>query len=371
MPRVPAISLFSGAGGFDLGARLAGCESLVCVDNDSAAVQTLRMNRAFQKAEKLCSDVRDLDGRFLLRLAGVRKGTLALVIGGPPCQSFSKAAYWTSTGEEARRRRASSGLEPSKRATHRRPRQPEQDERSHLVNEYLRLVQELAPKAFVFENVASLLHPTNRKVFSDFVRRSERVGYAVSCFSLNAAEFGVAQQRHRVFVIGIRDHDPIAQPTASHSLKGENNWLLKPAIGVAEIIEPFRSIKFAEDGEAISGKWSDALRQIPPGSNYKALTAWAGHPKPLFEAETRFWNFLLKLHPKRPSWTITANPGPWVGPFHWSNRRLRTTELAAIQGFPPAHKFSGERRSRIRQIGNAVPPPLAASVMRAVLEAIE
>ena len=96
--------------------------------------------------------------------------------------------------------------------------------------------------------------------------------------------------------------------------------------------------------------------------NYKALTAWAGHPKPLFEAETRFWNFLLKLSPEMPSWTIASQPGPWTGPFHWENRRLTTDELAAIQGFPKGFQFFGSRRERVRQIGNAVPPAFVASV---------
>jgi DNA (cytosine-5)-methyltransferase 1 len=87
-------------------------------------------------------------------------------------------------------------------------------------------------------------------------------------------------------------------------------------------------------------------------------------------AETRFWNFLLKLDPKLPSWTIPANPGPWIGPFHWESRRLRTPELAVLQGFPVDYVFAGSRRERVRQIGNAVPPPLACAAVKAVIEAM-
>lgn len=369
MPRIAAISLFSGAGGLDLGARLAGCESLICVDNDESAIATLALNRTFARAEKLLADVRTLNGNLLRRKIGMKKGALPLVIGGPPCQSFSKAAYWTSTGEEASRRRRSAGIDVATRDSHRRARHPEADERSSLVLEYLRLVNELSPKAFVFENVLSLLHPTNRTIFEAFIRKSEQLGYAVSYFSLNAADFGVPQTRQRVFVVGMRNGKRIVPPPPTHSLKAGVD--LRPTPGVIEVIAPFSSKAFEEDGEKVRGKWSDALREVPPGSNYKALTAWAGHQAPLFIAETRFWNFLLKLHPNLPSWTITANPGPWVGPFHWRNRRLRSLEMAAIQGFPPNHKFSGERRSRIRQIGNAVPPALAAAVISQVLEVVD
>ena len=104
--------------------------------------------------------------------------------------------------------------------------------------------------------------------------------------------------------------------------------------------------------------------------NYKALTEWAGYKNPIFEAETKFWNFLLKLHPDKPSWTIPASPGPWIGPFHWENRRLRIPELAAIQSFPENYDFYGVRRSIVRQIGNAAPPLLVKSVMDTLVEEV-
>ena len=71
----------------------------------------------------------------------------------------------------------------------------------------------------------------------------------------------------------------------------------------------------------------------------------------------------MKLHPELPSWTIAASPGPWVGPFHWDNRRLRTPEIAAIQTFPKDYRFTGNRRSKQKQIGNAVPPLLAKAML--------
>ena len=104
-----------------------------------------------------------------------------------------------------------------------------------------------------------------------------------------------------------------------------------------------RATSFVEPEEVVRGA-GRSTRAVPPGWNYKPHTAWAGHPNPTFVTETRFWNFLLKLSPDLPSWTIPASPGPWTGPFHWESRRLRTPELAALQGFPDGYVFAGSRR---------------------------
>ena len=98
-----------------------------------------------------------------------------------------------------------------------------------------------------------------------------------------------------------------------------------------------------------------------PGKNYLSL---CDGKKSNFIKNTRFWNFLLKLKPDLPSWTIAAQPGPWVGPFHWNNRRLRVPEIAAIQTFPKNYKFFGNRRSIQKQIGNAVPPLLGKAMIK-------
>ena len=105
--------------------------------------------------------------------------------------------------------------------------------------------------------------------------------------------------------------------------------------------------------------------------NYKALTAWAGYPNPKFVADKKFWNFLLKLSPDRYSWTITAQPGPWIGPFHWESRRLRVPEIAAIQTFPEDYQFEGNRSSIQKQIGNAVPCLMAKAMVGFLKDSLE
>jgi len=183
----------------------------------------------------------------------------------------------------------------------------------------------------------------------------------------NAVEFGVPQRRVRVFVLGIRDEAP-RRPEPTHSEEDGAGSGRLPAVTAGEALAAFADRRFYEPEEVVEGRWAKHLQTVPPGGNYKAHTAWAGHPRPTFETETRFWNFLLKLSPRLPSWTIAANPGPWIGPFHWDSRRLRTPELAALQGFPSGYVFMGGRRDRVRQIGNAVPPPLAQAMIESVVE---
>jgi len=156
----------------------------------------------------------------------------------------------------------------------------------------------------------------------------------------------------------VRTHAPLD--------KAEELGLL-PFESVGAALQPYAGDEYFEPEEVVTGKWAEHLRTVPPGWNYKAHTAWGGHPNPTWETETRFWNFLLKLDPELPSWTINASPGPWTGPFHWDSRRLRTAELAALQTFPAGYEFVGSRRERVRQIGNAVPPLLGEVVVRQVV----
>jgi DNA (cytosine-5)-methyltransferase 1 len=156
---------------------------------------------------------------------------------------------------------------------------------------------------------------------------------------------------------------------------------------VGEVCKPFGSARYKEDQEKIkpTETYYEHLNEIDPGWNYKQLTDWAGYPsredrtflKSPFVAERRYWNFLLVLDPKKPSWTIPAVYGSWNGPFHWKQsaqhprRRLRTSEIAAIQDFPPSYVIAGSWRERVRQLGNAVPPAMAAAMITQVARSLE
>jgi DNA (cytosine-5)-methyltransferase 1 len=365
--RVAVIDLFAGAGGSATGARIAGADVRLSVEIDEVACATLASNDGARGGRVVQADVTTLSGDRLRQLARARPSEQLLVIGGPPCQPFSKAAYWTDPGHDSRFRRArSAGKEIERPAP---ITQPKSDDRRSLLDEFARLVIESRADAFMFENVPSIMHPRNRATFAAFRARLEAAGFVTTFYVANAAHFGVPQTRQRVVLTGV--HDAQIRPAKpTHSLPDDPANGLAPAVSAGEAVREFRSKRYAEPEEVVKGRWARELREIPPGMNYKALTAWAGHANPVFEPETRFWSFLLKLHPNRPSWTIAANPGPWVGPFHWGDRRLRTVELAALQGFPAGYVFTGNRRERVRQIGNAMPPPLAAAMVRPILETL-
>jgi DNA (cytosine-5)-methyltransferase 1 len=139
---------------------------------------------------------------------------------------------------------------------------------------------------------------------------------------------------------------------------------------VGHFIEKYAGSKYFEEQEiAERGTYYRDLVAVPPGRNYLVLASRTGKSTGhKFVTGKRFWNFLLKLHPDESSWTIPAHPGPWVGPFHWTNRRLRVPEIAAIQTFPEEYRFIGNRRSIQRQIGNAVPPLLGKAMVSFLLE---
>jgi DNA (cytosine-5)-methyltransferase 1 len=124
-----------------------------------------------------------------------------------------------------------------------------------------------------------------------------------------------------------------------------------------------------EPGETVNGKYGHLLPDIPPGDNYLFYTDRRGHPDPLFRWRSKYWSFLLKLSPDKPAPTIQAQPGPYVGPFHWENRRLRVGELKRLFTYPDSFEFVGSRSSIQAQVGNSVPPLLAERVAAVLTDA--
>jgi len=364
----PIIDLFSGAGGLGLGAINAGADLRLSVEMDKLACETMKANPLLHTGEVICADVCDLKGSQLREMANLLPSDPFIMVGGPPCQPFSKASYWTDKGEESKYRRARSlGIKANKplAITEAKP-----DERRSLVFEYYRLIKESKPEGFLFENVPSIMHPRNIQTFNNFRSQVEELGYKTLFLKVNGQDYGLAQKRQRIILLGLKSEQPL-NPIISHT----NNPIeiakgLEKYIMPGEALKAFKGKKYFEPEEIITGKWAQHLKEIPPGMNYKALTEWYGHPNPTFIAETRFWNFLLKLHPDKPSWTIAANPGPWTGPFHWDSRRLRTIELAVLQGFPPEYIFKGKRRDIVKQIGNALPSHIASACITPMLSVL-
>lgn len=349
---IVAVSLFSGAGGLDIASIMAGVPVISSTDIEPDCIKTLKQNEDFfGDTEIIEGDLHKIDSKLFSDIVKKKKAKKFIVIGGAPCQPFSKAGYWV--GNQTRR-----GIN---------------DPRATLVNEYLRVVTDIHPDGFVFENVESLLHPTNKVIVDRFLEVVTEDGYKVKVIRANALNYGVSQKRKRLFILGTKGQFKTEEPLMTHcppdkcAITG-----LKPYVNVGEVIKGFDGPEYFEEYEVCKGgRYYDDLCEIPPGMNYKALTAWAGYPNPKFVADKRFWSFLLKLSPDKPSWTITAQPGPWVGPFHWDNRRLRVPEIAAIQTFPKGYKFYGSRRSIQKQIGNAVPCLMGKAMIKFVKESLD
>jgi DNA (cytosine-5)-methyltransferase 1 len=225
------------------------------------------------------------------------------------------------------------------------------------------------------ENVYGLAYQNQSRPFFDRLRAGiEGAGYSLTHGILNAADYGVPQNRQRLVLIGARNGQKLDLPTPTHWGEHERRvpqpWVsrLQPHVTAGQAFAGLQTNP--EPEERVNGKYGHLLPEIPPGGNYLYYTAHKGHPEPLFAWRSRYWTFLLKLSPDRPAPTIQGQPGPYVGPFHWENRRLRVPELRRLHGFPDLYDFAGRRRHVQLQIGNAVPPPLArivATAMRAQL----
>lgn len=344
MTEMTAISLFTGAGGLDYGFEAAGFRTAVALEIDSRCCRTLRANRPWPVIE---DDLASISTDTLLEKAGLGPEQADVLIGGPPCQPFSKSGFWAHG--EARRL---------------------QDPRADTLSGYLRVLAEARPRAFLLENVEGLgfrgkdegLQLIRTRL--DEINREHGTRYAATVAVLNAADYGVPQLRRRLFVIGARDGTPFHFPAPTHATFDEADGGGRVRHAVAW--DALSGLKEAFDpGLQLTSKWAELLPTIPAGQNYLWHTDRGGG-EPLFGWRRRYWSFLLKLAPDQPSWTIQAQPGPSTGPFHWENRRLSMREMARLQTFPDDVCVTGSLADSQRQLGNAVPSLLAEVLARAI-----
>ncbi len=332
------ISLFSGAGGLDLGLHTAGFVNKLCVEIDSTAKQTLTLNRPEWKLA-FPGDIHSLTPSELLLQSGLKPRELTLLAGGPPCQPFSKSGYWV-TGD-------------TDRLT---------DPRAKTLKAYLDIVREAQPEVILLENVKGIAYSEKDEGLQLLIaglgkiNSAKNTNYKPCVIVLNAADYGVPQSRERVFIIASRDGRTFDLPEPTHFDKEAVPGTGLPHLTAWDAIGDL-DVEIWPDEVKPTGKWADLLPTIPEGQNYLWHTDKMGG-LPLFGWRTRFWSFLLKLAKDKPSWTIQAQPGPATGPFHWKGRLLSVRELARLQTFPDNYQFAGDRRTAHMQIGNAVPPAI-------------
>lgn len=295
------VSLFSGAGGLDLGFKLAGHEIVWANDLYGDAVETYKKNLG---DHIVCDDI------FNIKADDVPD--CDIIIGGFPCQGFSVA----------------------------NTKRHEDDERNVLYKQLIRIIKAKQPKFFLAENVKGITNIGKGKVFEMILKDFEALGYVVKYKILNAADYGVAQTRLRVIIVGVRkDIDfEYVYPEPTHSKNGENGLPKWRSVGelMATIPDPDKPNNLKNHEY----------------SKYKLnFNGYLGH---------------RPLDPEKPAPTVTARGdnkgGVVILPHPTAERRMSCRELAAVQSFPLDYEFCGNRSSIYRQIGNAVPPLLGKAV---------
>ncbi len=340
MPTV--VSLFTGVGGLDFGFEAAGFRTAVAVELDPVCRRTIDLNRGWPQPEE--GDVLRVRPDAILSAGGlVRDDEADVLLAGPPCQPFSKSAYWA---DSAARRMG--------------------DPRAQTLDGFLRILRELRPRVFLLENVRGLAYAGKDEGLQHLLDGIRQVNseagtaYAPSWRVLNAADYGAPQIRERIFIVGARDGTRFEFPRATHGEGTPEDLAARGLVRYRTAWDALGDLPQDLDEPALKvrGRWGRLLPSIPEGGNYLWHTPEGGG-QPLFGWRTRYWSFLLKLAKDRPSWTLQASPGTATGPFHWRSRRLSPLELCRLQTFPDDIRFDCELPQIRRLVGNAVPSLLA------------
>lgn len=326
---IKTLSLFSGAGGLDIGFHMAGYDIVACVEIDGNYCRTLEANKGRGKtfcdrARFFCQDVRKFDAT---PFAG--QG-IECIIGGPPCQTFSAAG-----------RRSGGVLGTS-------------DARGRLFKAYCHILSIIKPKIFVFENVYGLPGANNGGPWREIVAAFKSLGYKLAADVVDAADYGVPQHRERLIMVGYRASD-FQFPMPTH---GPDSRTGRSLMTVSEAIADLQDPSEKEHDD-LGGLYGHLLPLVPHGLNYAFFTREMSYPEPIFAWRSKFHDFLYKVDPGYPCRTIKAKPGKFTGPFHWKNRHFTVAELKRLQSFPDEYALVGNYSKAVEQIGNSVPPLLA------------
>lgn len=366
MQRKPtAIDLFAGAGGMSLGFEWAGFDVKAAVEYDPIHAATYKFN--FPDSTVFCRSVSDIDGDQI-RAAASLTGEIDVICGGPPCQGFSLIG---------------------KRSL--------DDPRNHLVYDFVRLVADIKPKFFVFENVKGLTVGPHKKFLHELIEEFQRHGYKVNeeYAVLNAAEFGVPQERHRLFLIGARKGVPLpSYPAATHLFNGTLSFLPRtPTVwdALGDLPEADEFPELLERDWVVSkfgaaSPYSLPLRQPPDAKGREILSSSLRtvhtalsikrfqKTKPgAIEPVSRFF----KLDPLGLCNTIRAGTASDRGaftsprPIHpYVPRCITVREAARLHSYPDWFRFHVTKWHGFRQVGNSVPPLLARAVASELMKAL-
>ena len=357
------IDLFAGVGGLSYGFAHDD-EFEIIAANEILEPMAKAYSSNHPRVMMYNKDIKDFSLDDLTRDLGVKKGDIDIVVGGPPCQAYSTVG---------------------KRLI--------DDPRGKLFQEYYRILKELRPKLFVFENVKGLLSMQGGDLIKTIIALFESIGYHMQMRLLNAADYGAPQIRERVILVGTLDLKPFIYPKPTHynpELGKPKDSSLKPYVTLGEAISDLPSIKTGESATEYSCEPQNEYQRLMranapaeihehevPKNNAKLVAIMealpdGGSPKDIAEElrpNSGFANCYCRLWWDKPSTTITRNLGcpsssRCIHPR--DPRPLSTREGARLQGFPDDYIFCGKRGDKHLQIGNAVPTFLSRAIKDSV-----
>ena len=352
------VDLFCGAGGLSKGFEDAGFEVLLGVDHDKASIETFNKNHSSK-----CGTVQDLNSTPAPEICrNINNQKIDVVCGGPPCQGLSLSGPRVSN-----------------------------DPRNNLYKSFVSVVSHLKPRAFLLENVPGLASLFNGKIKDAIIAEFSALGYEIRFKVLLASDFGVPQNRKRIFFIGLQNRNSFIFPDPTHS--GETDLFnlemkvtCKQAISDLPLLPSLDYL--GEEVQSYSQKASnpyqrlmrkgnrkiynhiaakhskhvtDTIALVPPGKNYKSLPSDFKNTRKFNVAWTRFPD-------DKPAPTIDTGHRHH---FHYEACRVPTVrECARLQSFPDKFRFYGNKSEQFRQVGNAVPPILAKSLAKSLIDQI-
>ena len=326
------IDLFCGAGGLSLGFEKAGFQNVFSVEFNPDCVKTYSKN--FPHHNIIFEDIRNIDNSKINELT--ENSEIDIVIGGPPCQGFSLAGNIGRNSID--------------------------DERNTLFEEFVRVVSFVQPKIFIMENVASMATHHKGATIKKVVKEFESAGckYKVKYEILNSVDYGVAQERRRIVIVGVRND---INTEFLYPKKQDKLFTIK------DVIDDLPELKSGQDSDIpnhTAMKHSEQMLQkmsyIKDGGNRMDIPE---HLRPKSGDIRKY----IRYNSKKPSVCVT---GDMRKIFHYEqNRALTARELARIQSFPDDFVFEGTSIQIQQQIGNAVPPKLAYQIALQVKEALD
>lgn len=363
-----AVDLFCGCGGISVGLRSAGLEVIAGVDINTKYIVSFAKN--FPKAHVITDDIVSITPKDFMARVGISKGELTLLAGGPPCQGFSKNV----------------------------PRKYRflEDDRNQLIKIYLDYCEVLQPSMILMENVAEMRNGFDQTYTQEIVRRLSEAGYTVSHAVLNAADYGVPQRRKRAFFLANRFGVNFDVPTPTHiqDLNGLNNSLFdqQAHISVWDAIGDLPKLEHGETPELIeyakpafsnfqrrmrgslsvvrnhvarklATKQFERLAALKPGQGLKNLPEHLQTKGGYSGAYGRLTKDMVA--PTITRWVFHPGSGRWGHPV--DIRTLSIREVARVQSFPDDFEFEGSYTDQSGQLGNAVPPLLAETIVRSML----